>query len=84
MTDIIEQQKTFHGYRGRLLELAVRVEYVLDDAIAAGYAQSFSVAQEMRAEILTRLPIQQRVKILKRIMESRGLQERHPFVCCRS
>lgn len=78
--DELVPPKTFHRFRAELLEQAVRLEYRLDDALAAGYAQSYSVAQELRAEVLSRLPMQQRIKTLRRIMDSRDLSDHYPFV----
>lgn len=74
------ESRTFHRYRARVLETAVRLEAQLDGALAATYALNQSTAAELQAEILWRLPITQRVEMLGRAVHERDLAGRFGFV----
>jgi hypothetical protein len=74
------QPRTFHGYRARVLERAVRLEVGLDGALAASYARNQSTATELQGEVLWRLPITQRVDTLGRVIHERALAGRFGFV----
>lgn len=74
------KQRTFYRFRAEILETAVRLENNLDEVISAAYGQNASTAQELRAEILGSVSIGQRIGILRRIMDSRDLSDRYPFV----
>lgn len=72
--------RTFHRYRAEVLEQAVSMEHLMGGVISAAYGQSASTALELQTEILGRLPIQQRVSTLKRILEKRELTGAYAFV----
>ncbi|WP_146187380.1 hypothetical protein [Arthrobacter sp. HMWF013] len=72
--------QTFHRTRAEILELGVRLELLIGGAIAAGYGQSASTAQELQHEMLGRLSIEQRISLLKRILDRKELTDNYPFV----
>jgi len=74
------EPRTYHRYRSEVLEQAVRMEHLMGGAIAAAYGQNASTAQELQAEILGRLPIQQRISILGRILDNKELSGSFAFV----
>lgn len=49
-------------------------------AISAAYGQSASTAQELQYEFLGRLPIPQRINVLRRILDARDLSGSYAFV----
>jgi hypothetical protein len=83
MTEMLggnNRNRTFNALRAEVLELAVKMEPLMDSAISAAYGQSASTAQEIQAEFLGRLPIKQRIAILRRILEARELDGSFAFV----
>lgn len=75
-----DRPRTFHRIRAEVLELGVRLELLVGGALAAGYGQTSSLAQELQYELLGRISIEQRISLLKRILERRGLADHYPFV----
>lgn len=75
-----DRPRTFHRIRGEVLELAVRLELAVGGALAAGYGQSSSLAQELQHELFHRISIEQRVAMLKRILDRKELTDAYPFV----
>lgn len=74
------ENRTFNRLRAEVLEVAVELEQLIGGVIAAGYGQSASTAAELQHEMLGRLPIPQRVAILRRLLETKELTASYAFV----
>ncbi len=60
--------------RGRVLELAVTVEYVIDEVLSVVYARSEMVAKQLQFELVALLSLEQKLRILEDVLAEFELQ----------
>lgn len=75
-----DKPRTFHRIRAEVLEHGVRLELLVGGALAAGYGQTSSLAQELQHELFHRISIEQRIAMLKRVLDRMSLIDTYPFV----
>jgi len=66
--------------RAAIVELAVRAEYVLGEALAHALAADEAAAAVLQEHIVWRVPIELKLQLVDDAMEARGLSEMFPFV----
>lgn len=66
--------------RAPIIELAVRAEYVLGEALAWEYAASEPAAAILQEHMLWRVPIETKLKLLGEVMKAHDLADLFPFV----
>jgi hypothetical protein len=66
--------------RAAILELAVRAEYVLGEALANGLAANEEAAAVLQEHMTWRVPIEVKLKLLSQAMDSHGIFDTFPFV----
>lgn len=66
--------------RGAILEVAVRVEYLLGEVLAQALAASEAAAAVLLEHMMWRVPIEVKLKLLSDVLDAYDLSDTFPFI----
>jgi hypothetical protein len=66
--------------RAAILELAVRAEYLLDEALSNSFATNERAAVVLQEHMLWRVPIEVKLKLLSQVLDAYDISDAFPFV----
>ena len=71
---------TYHRFRAGVLEQGTRLELAVDEVLAASTARTAGLAEQLRADVMWRLPVPVRLSLLNDLLERKDLVDRFPFI----
>jgi hypothetical protein len=69
-----------HRVRGSILESATTLEFQINEALAAWLSGNIATSDELANNVLSRLPVDTRLHMLRRRMKETGALERWPLL----
>lgn len=71
---------TVYRVRARVLESAASLELHIDEVLASEVARSYDHAMQLAADVMCRLSVDVRIRLLKELLERHQMDERFPLL----
>lgn len=83
LNEILPEQpptSTVHRVRALVLESAASLEYQLDEVLASEVARSYGHARQLTADVMCRLSVDVRIRLLRELLERHDMDDDLPFL----